>query len=151
MIPGTQYDVDNKCRVLLNNNVALNKVFACGIGFPVRTNDGKTVQSAMINDKNKKMQQRAMNPRADGFSLYMNIVGDILIKNILPKDQKLKGLSHKVFPPLDSATSFKQTSIMEKYAKSPLKIPMRDPVEKHDLVTHGYDKVNPMFMDSLKK
>jgi hypothetical protein len=39
-----------------------------------------------------------MNPRADGFSLYMNIVGDILIKNILPKDQKLKGQLHKTFP-----------------------------------------------------
>lgn len=31
-----------------------------------------------------------MNPRADGFSLYTNIVGDILIKNILPKETKLK-------------------------------------------------------------
>ena len=43
MKPGTQFDVDNKCRVLLKNNVALNKVFGCGIGYPVRTNDGKTI------------------------------------------------------------------------------------------------------------
>jgi hypothetical protein len=44
------------------------------------------------------MKQKAMNPRADGFSLYMNIVGDILIKNILPKEVKLKGVSHRVYP-----------------------------------------------------
>lgn len=80
MRPGTQYDVDNKCRVILNNNIVLNKVFACGIGYPVRTNDGKTTL------KVKGETNRALNPRADGFSLYMNIVGDILIKNILPKD-----------------------------------------------------------------
>ena len=45
-----------------------------------------------------------MNPRADGFSLYMNIVGDIITKNILPKSEKLKGLAHKVYP-LNPASS----------------------------------------------
>lgn len=46
MRPGTQYDVDNKCRIMLNNNIVLNKVFGCGIGYPVRTNDGKTIRAA---------------------------------------------------------------------------------------------------------
>ena len=40
--PGTQFDVDNKCRVLLESGIILSKIFGCGIGYPVRTNDGKT-------------------------------------------------------------------------------------------------------------
>lgn len=93
MRPGTQYDVDKNCRVILNNNIVLNKIFACGIGYPVRTNDGKTIH----RQKNER-PNRAANPRADGFSLYMNIVGDILIKNLLPKDKCQKAFSHKIFP-----------------------------------------------------
>ena len=42
-----------------------------------------------------------MKPRANGFSLYMNIIGDILVKNILPKDKKIVKLTtHKIFPNL---------------------------------------------------
>jgi hypothetical protein len=39
---------------------------------------------------------------------------------------------------------------MDKYAKSPLKIPHRESIEKNDLMTNGYDKANQMFIDSLK-
>ena len=97
MKPGTQFDVDNKCRVLLSNNIALNKVFGCGIGYPVRTNDGKTIIPQTL-DRKQLIERKAMNPRADGFSLYMNIVGDILLKNILPKDKMLKGMNQKIYP-----------------------------------------------------
>jgi len=44
--------------------------------------------------------QKSVNPRADSFSLYMNIVADLLIKNILPKDKKIsKMVTHKIYPP----------------------------------------------------
>jgi hypothetical protein len=49
-------------------------VFGCGIAYPVRTKDGMVVS-------NPNMQ----NPRADSFSLYMNFVGDMILKNLLPK------------------------------------------------------------------
>ena len=38
---------------MLENNIVLNKVFGCGIGYPVRTNDGKTVVSSAL-DKSKQ-------------------------------------------------------------------------------------------------
>jgi hypothetical protein len=107
--PGTQFDVDNKCRVLLNNNIALNKIFGCGLGYPVRTNDGKATHGI---DKREK----ASNPRADGFSLYMNIVADILLKNILPKD-KIKCMSHKVYPIVPLAFQKMQISALKPLAR----------------------------------
>ena len=55
MKPGTQFDVDNKCRILLANNIALNKIWGCGIGYPVRTNDGKTIIPQTM-DKQKQLQ-----------------------------------------------------------------------------------------------
>ncbi len=58
---------------MLQNNQVLNKVFACGVGYPVRTKDGVVELNPFKN------------PRADSFSLYMNVVGDIILKNILPK------------------------------------------------------------------
>jgi hypothetical protein len=46
---------------------------------------------------------KAQNPRADSFSLYMNIVGDILLKNLLPKEKKIvKSIAHKIFPNLNN-------------------------------------------------
>lgn len=52
----------------------LTKVFACGVGYPLRTKDGSGIDMNPFK-----------NPRADSFSLYMNVVADILLKNILPK------------------------------------------------------------------
>ena len=40
----------------------------------MRTKDGTGVQLEPFK-----------NPRADSFSLYMNFVGDVLLKNLLPK------------------------------------------------------------------
>ena len=54
--PGAQFDVDNKCRLLLENGVILSKIFGAGIGYPVRTNDGKTIH-----------------PKTDGASSLVNI------------------------------------------------------------------------------
>jgi len=34
------------------------------------------------------------NPRADSFSLYMNVVGDILLKNLLPKKKITANNNH---------------------------------------------------------
>lgn len=58
-------------------NRVLTKVFACGVGYPVRTKDGVGTELNPFK-----------NPRADAFSLYMNVVGDILLKSLVPK-QKL--------------------------------------------------------------
>ena len=66
---------------MLANGAVLNKVLGCGIGYPVKTNDGQTIP--------KIGAKKTINTRADSFSLYLNIVGDILIKNILPKDKKI--------------------------------------------------------------
>jgi hypothetical protein len=60
--------------VLLADGYTLSKVFGCGIGYPVRTKDGMI---STVPNKN--------NPRADSFSLYMNFVGDTILKGVLPK------------------------------------------------------------------
>jgi hypothetical protein len=87
----------------------LSKVFGCGIGYPVRTNDGKTIGQNRASDgaSTSLVQQKHKqdNPRADSFSLYMNIVGDILLKNLLPKDKKIvKSIAHKIFPMLSQGS-----------------------------------------------
>ena len=70
--------------MLADGNI-LNKVFACGVGFPVRTKDGGSGDL----DPSK-------NPRADSFSLYMHTVGDVLLKSLLPrKNLAALGFSHK--------------------------------------------------------
>ena len=69
--------------MLADGNV-LTKVFACGVGFPVRTKDG-----------GKGNQDKFRNPRADGFSLYMKTVGEILLKNLLPKRKLALIKDHK--------------------------------------------------------
>ena len=38
------------------------------------------------------------NPRADSFSLYMNFVGDMILKNLLPKQKYAKSSIHKILP-----------------------------------------------------
>ena len=38
------------------------------------------------------------NPRADSFSLYMNYVGDMLLKGLVPKHKIVKNTTHKVMP-----------------------------------------------------
>jgi hypothetical protein len=53
------------------------------VGYPVRTKDGSGVELNPFK-----------NPRADSFSLYMNIVGDILLKNLLPKKKILAIANH---------------------------------------------------------
>lgn len=45
-VPFTQYDVDNKCRVLTADNGILTKTFGTGIAFPLRTNDGMVLPDA---------------------------------------------------------------------------------------------------------
>ncbi len=68
---------------MIEGNQVLTKVFACGVGFPVRTKDGSGVELNPFK-----------NPRADSFSLYMNVVGDILLKNLLPKKKNLSIINH---------------------------------------------------------
>lgn len=94
-VPNTQFDVDGKGRVLLADGNVLNKVFACGVGFPVRTKDGGPGNP----DPSK-------NPRADSFSLYMHTVGELLLKSFLPRRKIASIVSHKeaVNPYLKAAT-----------------------------------------------
>lgn len=58
-------------------------MFACGVGYPVRTKDGTGVELNPFK-----------NPRADSFSLYMNFVGDLMLKNLLPKTKLSLFTSH---------------------------------------------------------
>ena len=70
--------------MLADGNI-LNKVFACGVGFPVRTKDGGSGNL----DPSK-------NARADSFSLYMHTVGDVLLKSLLPRKKLAAlGCAHK--------------------------------------------------------
>jgi hypothetical protein len=68
---------------MLSDGTVLAKCFAAGLGRPVRTKDGKV-------NKNDGVP----NPRADGFSLYMNYVGSVLLKNIIPKAKLCKLQEH---------------------------------------------------------
>ena len=86
-VPNTQFDVDGKCRIMLADKQSLAKCFACGIAYPVRTKDGMLANNPTVK-----------NPRADGFSLYMNYVGDQILKGVLPKTKMIKSTIHKVAP-----------------------------------------------------
>jgi hypothetical protein len=68
---------------MLQNNLVLNKVFACGVGYPVRTRDGTGMKNKPSKDA-----------RADSFSLYMNFVGDMILKSICAKAKIPKVISH---------------------------------------------------------
>lgn len=61
---------------MLKDGHVLNKCLAAGIGYPVRTTDGIT---------GDKKEHKSKHPRADGFSLYMNFVGDKVLRNFFPK------------------------------------------------------------------
>lgn len=84
-VPGTQFDIDSKFRVKMNDGGALRKVFGSGIAFPTRTTDGRIIPEA-----------GKPNPRADSFSLYLNYVGTKILENILPKS-KLLSKAHFIY------------------------------------------------------
>jgi len=67
--------------MLADGQTVLNKVFAVGVGYPIRIKEG----SKNVDQTEKTTTH--VNPRADGFSLYMKSVGDIMIRNLLPKTQ----------------------------------------------------------------
>ena len=108
-VPHTQFDVDGKSRIMLEDGQVLQKCFAFGVGFPVRTKDG-----------GKGNTDPALNPRADGFSLYMNKVGEMILKSILPKRKMAALVTHKEIanPWLEKATFeellFEKQSIKKK-------------------------------------
>ena len=70
---------------MLADGHVLTKTLACGIAYPVRTKDGMMANNPNMN-----------NPRADGFSLYMNFVGDTILKTLLPKSKMIKNSIHKI-------------------------------------------------------
>lgn len=80
---------------MLADGQVLQKCFAFGVGFPVRTKDG-----------GKGNIDPALNPRADGFSLYTNKVGEMILKSILPKRKMASLVTHKEIanPWLEKAT-----------------------------------------------
>jgi hypothetical protein len=75
-VPFTQYDVDQRCRIITSDNSLLSKTFGTGLAFPVRTNDGMVIPEA-----------GKPNPRADSFSLYSNYVANTILSNLLPKSK----------------------------------------------------------------
>jgi hypothetical protein len=70
---------------MLADGLTLTKCFACGIGYPIRTKDGMIAKTPSTNSA-----------RADSFSLYMNCIGDNLLKSILPKTKNNKYAVHKI-------------------------------------------------------
>ncbi len=73
---------------MLADGQLLAKVFGCGIAYPVRTKDGMAVSNPNMS-----------NPRADSFSLYMNFVGGMILKSLLPKVRVgVKKDQHKIMP-----------------------------------------------------
>ena len=86
-VPNTQFDVDNQCRIKLDDGSVLTKCYACGVGFPVRTKDGVA-----------GVKGEPTNPRADSFSLYMNTVGEMLLKNVLPKRRNAALTCQRQYP-----------------------------------------------------
>ena len=82
-VPFTQFDVDQRCRIITSDNGLLMKTFGSGLAYPVRTNDGMTMPEA-----------GKANPRADSFSLYMNYVANTLLSNLLPKT-RLMNKNHR--------------------------------------------------------
>jgi hypothetical protein len=67
-VPFTQFDVDQRCRIITSDNNLLAKTFGSGLAFPVRTNDGMILAEA-----------GKPNPRADSFSLYSNYVANTIL------------------------------------------------------------------------
>ena len=82
-VPFTQFDVDQRCRIITSDNGLLMKIFGSGLAYPVRTNDGMILPEA-----------GKFNPRADSFSLYMNYVANTLLSNLLPKT-RLQNKNHR--------------------------------------------------------
>jgi len=64
---------------MLADGSLLTKCFGIGIAYPVRTKDGMTSADPIKS-----------NPRADSFTLYMNFIGDQILKGILPKQKIIK-------------------------------------------------------------
>ena len=86
---------------MLEDGSCLTKVFACGVGYPIRIKEGFSAPADPNAPKSKTKKVKDINkfnvlaPRADSFSIYMKSVGEILIKNILPKRSFLEmHLSH---------------------------------------------------------
>ena len=70
---------------MLADGNTLSKIFGCGIGYPIRTKDGG------VGDPDP-----SKNPRADSFSLYMNTVGEVLLKNLLHPKSQIMARAHFV-------------------------------------------------------
>jgi hypothetical protein len=66
--PFSQFDVDNKCRLVTSDNYLLTKVFGSGLAFPMRSNDGMMIPQA-----------GKPNPRADSYALYLNFVANKML------------------------------------------------------------------------
>ena len=81
--PFTQFDVDQKCRVITSDNSLLTKTFGSGLAFPLRTNDG------MAHPDKDKVNA---NPRADSYSLYLNYVANQVLMNLLPHSKLMSKL-----------------------------------------------------------
>lgn len=72
---------------MLSDGYVLSRCFGAGIAYPVRTKDGMIASDPKIS-----------NPRADGFSLYMGHVGDMILRGLLPKVRLAKNTVHKILP-----------------------------------------------------
>ena len=67
--------MDSECHLVTADSHVLNKVFGCGLAYPIRTKDG-----LIDNEAGGKP-----NPRADSFSLYLKVISTKLLNNLLPK------------------------------------------------------------------
>ena len=105
-VPFTQFDVDQRCRIITSDNGLLMKTFGTGLAYPVRTNDGMVMPEA-----------GKVNPRADSFSLYMNYVANTLLSNLLPKTRlMMKG--HRTVRVASKKTTAAQALVAERAANA---------------------------------
>eukprot|EP00347_Sterkiella_histriomuscorum_P013633 403363974 len=148
-VENTQYDVDGKCRLMLADGQVLAKVFGCGIAYPVRTKDGMMVSNPNMT-----------NPRADSFSLYMNFVGDQLLKNLLPKQKYAKNSIHKLIPQKkitqvdNNQMSQKNYQQIVKVRLQQYKSSVKQALETHDdrnVLRHKSLNAREEFQNNLRK
>lgn len=111
----------------------LAKVFACGVGYPIRTQKDGGYGEQLNPYKN---------PKADSFSLYMNVVADTILKNLLPKTKISNTVSHYE----TIKDPFTQLNSLPQYSQDPPPIPVASTTqiqEKKRSKSSSYFTSNP--------
>lgn len=99
-----QVQADYRCRaVTCDRQQVLSKVYCFGIGYPATTHEKQRSSTKVV--------------KADSFSLYMNVIGDIVLRGILPKTKASK-IGH--FDQFKESVTFDYPAPITETAKSNL-------------------------------